>query len=243
VAINWTYWPSDPTYGDDTWSSQPPWIRPARPGSISWALRRTVDPVAEPVDLATAKAHLRLDIPDDDVLVQNLISAARESVEMQTGIAMLQQTWQLYLDRWPRAYCVELWPSPGVPLGAILLSRKPVQSVASVTWYGSDGSTNVVPSTAYTLDSASRPARVVPAINTYWPSMSLVPSSGVVVQFVAGYADAAHVPATLKQAMLLTIGHWYEHRESVMAESRGIALVLPQSAQALIGMHRSILVG
>jgi len=38
-------------------------------------------PVVEPVTLAEAKLHCRIDVDDDDVLVGSLISTAREHLE------------------------------------------------------------------------------------------------------------------------------------------------------------------
>jgi uncharacterized phiE125 gp8 family phage protein len=72
----------------------------------------------------------------------------------------------------------------------------------------------------YFVDDKSEPGRVALAYNKSWPTLSLRPTNAVVVQFTAGYGDAADdVPQRVKQAMLLLIGHWYEHREAVLTGS------------------------
>ena len=86
-------------------------------------LIRTVDPVAEPVTLAEAKAFLRLTGTSEDELVAGLIRAAREDVERSTGLALIAQTWRLVLDALPSD-------------DAVCLMRGPVQAVLSVTAYG-----------------------------------------------------------------------------------------------------------
>ncbi len=45
----------------------------------------TVPPAGEPLTLAEAKLHLRVDLSDDDALITALISAAREQAEFLTG--------------------------------------------------------------------------------------------------------------------------------------------------------------
>src|SRR5947209_5130144 len=116
-----------------------------------WALQQTAAPGTEPVDLELAKAQVRQDSADDDVLLLHYITVARDEVERLTGLSLLTQTWKLYLDRFPRVGALETWPWPGTN-GAILLPRFPVQSIASVQWLGADGSTNTVASTDYDVD-------------------------------------------------------------------------------------------
>ena len=58
-------------------------------------------PAVEPVTLADAKAHLKVDTTDDDALITALITAARARAEWHTGRALITQSWTLWLDAWP----------------------------------------------------------------------------------------------------------------------------------------------
>ena len=60
-------------------------------------------PASEPVSLAEAKAHLRIEAADDDSLIGALITAARQSAEAHMRRALMSQTWRLSLDRFPAA--------------------------------------------------------------------------------------------------------------------------------------------
>ena len=89
-------------------------------------LVRTVTPEAEPVTVAEVKAHLRIAHASEDELLAGLIRAAREDVERATGLALIEQSWRLVLDGWPRS-------------GTATLLRHPLREVISVTAYGSEG--------------------------------------------------------------------------------------------------------
>ena len=48
-----------------------------------------------------------------------------------------------------------------------------------------------------------------------WPKPGRT-ANGIEIAFVAGYGDAAaDVPAPIRQAILLLVAHWHEHREPV----------------------------
>ena len=61
----------------------------------------TTPPLAEPLALADAKAHLRVTSSDEDAMISTLIIAARRHVEQATGLALITQGWSVFLDRWP----------------------------------------------------------------------------------------------------------------------------------------------
>ena len=58
-------------------------------------------PEAEPLSVTDAKAYLRVETGDDDVLIASLIAAARSHVEALSRGVLLTQTWRLVLDGWP----------------------------------------------------------------------------------------------------------------------------------------------
>jgi uncharacterized phiE125 gp8 family phage protein len=218
-------------------------VRPARPGTIRWQLE-LVEPGDEPVSLDLAKAHLRVDIDDEDELIAHQVATAREYVEAQTGRALMTQTWKLWLDRFPRMDRVEFWPWASQVLGAILLPRPPVQSVTSIVWHGSDGSTHTVDPTTYVFDNKHAIPRVVTAFNSSWPDTTPLASiDGVEVTLVAGAVDRAHVPHMAIQAILLMLGHWYMNREEVVVDLRVKAIEVPKAAADLINILGPVQVG
>jgi uncharacterized phiE125 gp8 family phage protein len=159
-------------------------------------LFRTVEPATEPVTLAEAKAHLRLDSTADDNLLTGLIRAARQEVEQATGTALLEQSWRLALDCWPGN-------------GTALLKVYPLREVLSVTLYGSEGEASMLAPENYQVDALSRPARI--HFDTAPPALRAM--NGVEIDFSAGFGEAgADVPDLLKRAMLLLVTHWYEFR-------------------------------
>lgn len=162
-------------------------------------LRLIAAPAAEPISSSEAKAHLRVSGSADDAYIGALITAARQQAEQVLNRALISQAWDLVLDRWPWGGDIE------IPLGG-------VTSVTSVKCH--DGTTlQTVSASIYQVALAGVYARVVPLEGTAWP----IPANrleAIEVRFVAGYADAAAVPAAIKQWMLLQIGHMYEHREA-----------------------------
>ena len=152
------------------------------------------------VTLAEAKAHLRVDGADEDTLITALIGAATQAAEQITGRALMAQTWELTLDAFP---------------AAVELTRVPVQSITSVSYADSTGAATVLSPLLYALDNADDFgwAYVVPVYAGAWPA-TRDEINAVKLRYVAGYADAASVPAAVKSWILLAVGTLYESRES-----------------------------
>lgn len=154
------------------------------------------------VTLAEAKLHLRYTDDDADALITALITAATEAAEQaMAGRAVMPQTWELTLDAFP---------------GAFELTRLPVASVTSITYAAAaDGTPTVLSSSASALDNADDygSAWVAPAYGTSWPS-ARDQVNAVALRYVAGYANAAAVPESIKAWIKLQIGAMFENREA-----------------------------
>jgi uncharacterized phiE125 gp8 family phage protein len=168
-------------------------------------------PTIEPVTLAEAKLHLRVDHGDEDALIESLVTSARTHVEHVTSRAFINQTWRLSLDAFP---------------AEIRLPRPPLSSVTSLQYLDGNGTLQTLSASSYTVDSDAEPGRVVEAYATTWPSVRN-DIRAVRVTYVAGYgATAATVPQPIKQAILLLVGHWYANREAVGTVGSDIAFAV-----------------
>lgn len=158
-------------------------------------------PTAEPVTLAEVKLHLHVDGNDEDELINALISGAREQCEHILGRSIMPQTWEKTLDDFPLNDGIELLnPS--------------IISVSSIKYI--DASTANEATLAldqYVLDKDSEPGWVMPAYGVVWPA-TLPVSNAVRVRYVAGYADAASVPTSIKNWIKLAVSTWFKTREA-----------------------------
>lgn len=96
----------------------------------------------EPVSLADAKAHLRVDFTDDDSYISQLITAARKAIENYCHISLVEKTVTLTIEAQEQLRSIfqqpfqvrEMFNEFELPYG-------PVRSVDMVTSIDSDGST------------------------------------------------------------------------------------------------------
>jgi uncharacterized phiE125 gp8 family phage protein len=160
-------------------------------------LRVITAPAVEPVSLATAKLHLRVDGTDEDTLITSYIQSAREKGEAVSRRAFITQTLEVILDEWPD--------------DLLALPRAPLQSVTSVKYLDEAGVEHTW--TDYQVDARSTPGQL------YFKSLpggSLYPSGAIAIRFVAGYGSAdTSVPQPIKNAILTAVAYWFEHREMI----------------------------
>ena len=164
------------------------------------ALVLTSAPAQEPVTVSEAKAHLRVDGEAEDALIASLILTSRLHIESALGLALITQSWRVTYDRWPEAPQIEL------PL-------HPLQSVDEVRVIDPAGDATVVSASQYLVDIASQPPRLIRRTAIAVPGQ---PARGIEIDFTAGFGDDPDdVPAPIRQALLLLVAHWYEHRDPI----------------------------
>ena len=191
-------------------------------------------PTAEPVTLAEAKLHLRVDGTDEDTLITMLISSARTHAENVCRRSFMTQTWCLYLDGFPRQgyYGVIAGDASAreysvrVRGGRIDLPYPQLQSVGYISYIDPEGAYQTLNQALYKADLYSEPGVVTPAAGGYWPETQNVVNA-VQIGYTAGYGNAAAVPASIKAWILLRVGALYANREEVIVETRVSSVDLP----------------
>jgi len=172
-------------------------------------------PTTEPLELEETKLFLRVDDTIDDDLISALIKSSRIWVENYTWRPLITQSWYLNLDF-------------GEVTKYIGISKAPVQVINSIVYTDIYGNSQTMSTGVdYQTDVLSEPARVklinIPSVNDQMNAMRIL--------FTCGYGVSQSVPEDIKSAMLLIIGHWYEHRESV---SIGNFTEVPMTAESLL---------
>lgn len=175
-------------------------------------LTQVEGPTSYPVTLQEVKANGRITHTDEDALISSYIAAATDAVELATGKAWAAQTWRATLDAFEDEIVI--------PMG-------PVTAVVEITYLDSDGVSQTVADTDYTVDTESADCRIAPV--TDWPTAQDI-YNAVTIEFTVGPAAAK---PQIKQAITLLAQHWYENR-AVLADKNE----MPLGVQFLIGLNR-----
>lgn len=192
--------------------------------AIEWHEELVTADTEFPVTLAQLIDHLGVAAgPDDDRLNMYLSALTRwaESA-VRGGVAFMPQTWDYVAEKFP-------------PGSAVLeLPRPPLASITSVTYFDNDGTEQTLTEDTdfVTFKPHRLPGFITPVVNEFWPVVQALRIDGVTVRFVAGFADAANVPAQAKHAILMMGAHWNENREAVIAGTS--AMEVPLGVRALM---------
>ncbi|GMG82588.1 head-tail connector protein [Paralimibaculum aggregatum] len=159
---------------------------------------------SEPVTVAEAKEHLRVDFADDDDQVARVIAAARAMIERRTGRLLVSREVVLRLSGFPETSWAD-----------IELMGGQVSAIASVGYVDPDGASQTVAASSWEADLTPVPALLRPAFGESWPDYRHwgLPVS---ITYTAGYASE-QVPGDLLAGLLMLAGTMYEHRETVIA--------------------------
>ena len=170
---------------------------------------------------AEAKDFLKVDTTADDTLIDSLIKAATQSCQIFTNRYFLDTTVTQYSDNWFEFY---------------RLYKSPVISITHVKYYDTNDTLRTLASSNYILDNISQPARIGISVDGTLPNLA-DRINAVEVKYSVGYGEvSSDVPEGIKQAVLITIGNWYENRQTVITGRT--ATELPLSSQYLLEQYK-----
>lgn len=153
----------------------------------------TVAPTDEPLTLADAKTHCRVDGTDSDSELGAMVSAARVFAEDYCGVKLGAQTVVLR--------CSSFCDFVDLPIA-------PVTSISSITYLDTDGVEQTLSTSVYEGVLIGLEPSIRLKINQSWPAVRCA-SDAIRVTVAAGYSE---VPAPVQHAMLLMIGNWFDSR-------------------------------
>ncbi len=177
------------------------------------SLARQTQPAVEPVTLAEAKSHLRVDTADDDTYITGLIRAAREWCEQYLDRTLVHTQWVMRFDRFPPdgTHDIELPRPPIVASGTA--------TAVALTFTFENGTTSTYSTASYRVDRASTPGAVKTLYGQAWPP-HLQDDNSISVTWWGGYGPSgSDVPQSIRHAMLMLVAFWYDNRSTVLVGS------------------------
>lgn len=174
-------------------------------------------PTEEPLTLTQGKLRAGLDWVDGDprdALMTGFIAAARSKVEQDTGLALLTQTRDIYLDALPSRWRAITLPAQSRPLQAIVSFKS--TDTANVV--------NTLDPANYVVDLPT--ARIGWAIGGIWP-LDLRPFQPIVIRIVSGYPSIDDIPAPLVHAVGLLTAHYATVGRDIAAVERVSGIEVP----------------
>lgn len=190
------------------------------------------------VTLEQAKAHLRVDTSDEDELITLYLDAAIASAADHAGRAFNQTIYRQTFDHWP------LGVHHAYPHGnSFELLIAPVVSIVGVAYLDTAGNSHDLKDSDFFFRAAPAGGYVVLRSTFVRPAL-LETGEAISIDFEAGYdppgasealADFV-IPPQAVAAILLTTGHLFANRETVVIGRT--AVPLPAGATALLDQIR-----
>lgn len=168
-------------------------------------LEQSTAPVLEPVTYAEMRSYLRLHDDNEQALVEDLITVARDYAEIETGRQLITATWKLYLKQFP---------------AQIRVPRPPLQSVTSIGYVDQAGAAQTVTATVYYVDTKAAPGLIYEDESQLWPTHRGEPGDFITVTYKAGYGlTPSTVPEGIRLAIRYLVAHWFDTRQPIVIGS------------------------
>ena len=187
------------------------------------ALELLEAPATTPVTLTEVKDQLRVEHTDDDTLINRLISVAVAYTDVQgaLGHAMITQKWGQWVN--------------STPPQTVKLLLGPLIAVTAVKYYDTDGVLQTDTLSNYEIFGTEFSSTIGPKEGFAWPVTQDRPDA-IRIEYTIGYGSATtDIPETLRHALMMLIGHWYDNRETTMMDELSN---VPYGFDALMDMHR-----
>ena len=159
-------------------------------------------------------------IPEENGLIDAAIKTAESYAENYCKRAFMKQTWRLTLDAIPADDIIEL---PRPPLST------PSTANVTFTYIDTTGTSQTMPSTCYTIDAESEPARIYKAYDASWPYDIRNHRDAITIEYSVGTTLTTAVDERLKTWLKYRVGSMYENRESMMVGTGNFIEELPRS--------------
>lgn len=195
-----------------------------KPLSCHHSLEIVDAPLITPITLPEVKAQLRVEHDDDDTILTRLIDVAVAYTDVRgaLGQAMITQKWAQWIN--------------ANPPQNVSLILGPVQNVTAVKYYDTDGVLQTDDINNYQVFGTDFATVISPKDSFTWP-VSQQRSDAIKIEYEIGYGDAiTNVPQTIRHALMLLIGHWYDNREQTGVDELSN---IPFGYEEMLNLHRN----
>lgn len=185
-------------------------------------------PEGHVLDIDDVRTWLRIDTSGSpsahshDAMITGLMAAADDWLDGKDGIlgrALLTQTWNLHLDAFPGGGGGE-YLQDRRRSDRIRIPLPPLQSVDSVTYIDTAGTTQTLATSKYRVGKGE-PGFIEPSYGESWPTTRMV-ADAVTIRFTAGYGARAAVPQVLKDALKMHVQANYDggdHMKTILDQA------------------------
>lgn len=159
------------------------------------------------LELADAKAHLRVDTNGLDDEIGALIASAERTIERQANIVATQRETAFNFDSFEAALVLPL-----APIDA---------ETVEISYLDAAGAPRQVAPEAFRVVTRNRVTRLVPAIGATWPTAAEA-DGAITVSALAGFATADAIPKNLIHAGRLLVQGWFEGNPDAIRLADGL---------------------
>jgi uncharacterized phiE125 gp8 family phage protein len=149
-------------------------------------------PTFSPVKDYDVKASLRIDDDADDALIESLIAACVNQIELENNLRLAARTVTFTFSCLP---------------DDLKLPLHPVSAITSITYLDGNNQRQTLDPTLYQLVQTSGFPKVCRAYNKFYPVI-LQTEGSVIVTATAGYADGAVPSALIAAAIVMVCDHF-----------------------------------